>query len=490
MAIAPDQPEILEAHPRARLALAMVAVKQLHGRFSYEIDLARSGRVLDEPATDGMFAVSEERLTLLYGNNGTGKTTLLRLLFHALSSAGHQGHRTALFNARFERLDVRLTDRTRISYIRPDGEIAGPYRAELERPGGEGLIAWDYSAEEPFGRRYPPEEHITWPSTRPGLIGSTVMVNYAEPDPSERFLEGLADLQLNPVLLGDSRAITADVLEDDPTPGRKSRDALRARARRGLDVEELVAQLRDVDVDDALLRVRGYLSQLAFTGAQAGSQRVDSVYLNVADAIVQHASKVGRPSQKLLPELQLRVTELGRRAQRFNAYGLLPEFPTAALEAQLAEATDKNGPLLLQVLSPYLDGLEQRMDALEPGLRAVAPFIDALNSFLENKEADFRPGREGIRIRDRYTQEQLDAFQLSSGEKQIVLLFSDIVALQGQTRVFIIDEPELSLNPEWQRKLMPSLLEVTQESEMQLLAATHSIEIMARYRDRIRHLSG
>jgi ABC-type glutathione transport system ATPase component len=144
----------------------------------------------------------------------------------------------------------------------------------------------------------------------------------------------------------------------------------------------------------------------------------------------------------------------------------------------------------VQVLSPYLDGLEQRMDALEPGLRAVASFIDALNSFLENKEADFRPGREGIRIRDRQTHEELDAFELSSGEKQIVLLFSDIVALQDQTRVFIIDEPELSLNPEWQRKLMPSLLEVTQQSEMQLLAATHSIEIMARYRDRIRHLSG
>ncbi len=36
-------------------------------------------------ATGALFAVNQDRLTLLYGNNGTGKTSLLRLVFHALS---------------------------------------------------------------------------------------------------------------------------------------------------------------------------------------------------------------------------------------------------------------------------------------------------------------------------------------------------------------------------------------------------------------------
>jgi energy-coupling factor transporter ATP-binding protein EcfA2 len=111
-----------------------------------------------------------------------------------------------------------------------------------------------------------------------------------------------------------------------------------------------------------------------------------------------------------------------------------------------------------------------------------------LNSFLEDKVASFRPGRPGIRIVDETTGEGLEPSSLSSGEKQIVLLFSDIIALQGQTTLFIIDEPELSLNPHWQRTLMPALLAVTAGSGMQVLAATHSIEIMAKYRRRIRRL--
>ncbi len=97
-------------------------------------------------------------------------------------------------------------------------------------------------------------------------------------------------------------------------------------------------------------------------------------------------------------------------------------------------------------------------------------------------------GAARIRIVDDETGETLLPSQLSSGEKQIVLLFSDIIALQRETRLFLIVEPELSLNPQWQRQLMPSLLRVTKASGMQILAATHSIEIMARYQRRIRRL--
>jgi ABC-type glutathione transport system ATPase component len=120
----------------------------------------------------------------------------------------------------------------------------------------------------------------------------------------------------------------------------------------------------------------------------------------------------------------------------------------------------------------------------------VSSIVDALNSFLERKHVNFAVGGRGLRILDSESGEPLEANALSSGEKQIVLLFSDIVALQDQARVFIIDEPELSLNPRWQRQVMPALLALTQGSGMQILAATHSIEIMAKYHARLRHLDG
>src|SRR4029077_9235123 len=146
--------------------------------------------------------------------------------------------------------------------------------------------------------------------------------------------------------------------------------------------------------------------------------------------------------------------------------------------------------LMQQVLGPYLEGLESRADALEPGLAAVSSFVDALNSFLEGKSVEFRLIPDGIVIHDQQTDRRLSPSELSSGEKQIVLLFSDVVALQNKTRLFIIDEPEVSLNPEWQRQLMPQLLAVTEQSRMQLVAATHSIEILAQYQSRIHSLEG
>jgi len=176
------------------------------------------------------------------------------------------------------------------------------------------------------------------------------------------------------------------------------------------------------------------------------------------------------------------------RATAFTRFALIPEPPAAALIEALDKAQPGVGPVLRDVLTPYLDGLSQRMDELQPGLNAMAGYVDAVSTFLTPKLFDFRLAT-GAQIVDSVTGERLDPAGLSSGEKQILVLFSDVVALRERTRLFIIDEPELSLNPEWQRQLMPALLQSTDGTPMQLVAATHSIEIMAKYRERLRQLA-
>jgi energy-coupling factor transporter ATP-binding protein EcfA2 len=459
-----------------------VSIEQLFGKFSYRIDVGPREPLNAANATGELVTVRENRLTLLYGRNGSGKTTLLRTLFHALSPSDDRGHRSALFATPFLALDITLSDGTRISYRRDRDSPVGPYVAEVDRPSWGKAISWHYDDAAYRGLRTTYGGRIYMQTgTQMTFEGSNPEGFVLEEDDEARFLRALRELAIVPVFLGDSRAIVSDALDRDDL--RAIEDQQRART-----IDDLVRATRNVDVRDALDRVRRYLSQLAFTGTQEGSQRVDTVYLNVATAIVQAASTIGRPRKAILPDLVSALHGVGSRAQRFNEYGLLPEFPVATLAEALKEAPDKQGPLLRRVLEPYLQGLEERMDALDPGLRAVASFVDALNSFLEGKRAEFRPSREGIRILDESTGQPLDPTVLSSGEKQVVLMFSDITALQGQARLFIIDEPELSLNPDWQRALMPRLLEVTEQSGMQLIAATHSIEIMARYKGRIRRL--
>ena len=50
-------------------------------------------------------------------------------------------------------------------------------------------------------------------------------------------------------------------------------------------------------------------------------------------------------------------------------------------------------------------------------------------------------------------------------------------------RVVLIDEPEISLHIDWQRKLLPEM--VKQLGEKQLIICTHSPVIASKYRDRM-----
>ena len=61
---------------------------------------------------------------------------------------------------------------------------------------------------------------------------------------------------------------------------------------------------------------------------------------------------------------------------------------------------------------------------------------------------------------------------LSSGEKQIIGLFSKLCLEKSDGLFVFIDEPELSLSIDWQRRLLPDV--VACENCKGLFATTHS----------------
>jgi predicted ATP-binding protein involved in virulence len=62
--------------------------------------------------------------------------------------------------------------------------------------------------------------------------------------------------------------------------------------------------------------------------------------------------------------------------------------------------------------------------------------------------------------------------QLSSGEKQIVAIFANLLLSGDRKSVLVIDEPELSLSVVWQKKLLPDIIGTGQCNL--LFAVTHS----------------
>ncbi|MES4397188.1 AAA family ATPase, partial [Escherichia coli] len=72
---------------------------------------------------------------------------------------------------------------------------------------------------------------------------------------------------------------------------------------------------------------------------------------------------------------------------------------------------------------------------------------------------------------------------LSSGEKQLLILFIETLLQQNKPFIYLTDEPELSLHIAWQRKIIPAIKQLNPNA--QIIAATHSPEVASKYRNAI-----
>lgn len=64
---------------------------------------------------------------------------------------------------------------------------------------------------------------------------------------------------------------------------------------------------------------------------------------------------------------------------------------------------------------------------------------------------------------------------LSSGERHLLVLLTIFVIEGNRRQLFMVDEPEISLNMIWQRKLLPLLNELAPNAE--IIVASHSPSI-------------
>ena len=85
-------------------------------------------------------------------------------------------------------------------------------------------------------------------------------------------------------------------------------------------------------------------------------------------------------------------------------------------------------------------------------------------------------GKKMIRTENelRFTQigEVLLPYQLSSGEKQILVILLTVLVEDNQPYVLFMDEPEVSLHLEWQKRLVDLCLELN--PNVQIILTTHS----------------
>jgi predicted ATPase len=73
--------------------------------------------------------------------------------------------------------------------------------------------------------------------------------------------------------------------------------------------------------------------------------------------------------------------------------------------------------------------------------------------------------------------------ELSSGEKQLIIILSEALLQENASIIYIADEPELSLHVKWQERLTSSISKLNPNA--QIIFATHSPDIVSVYSDKV-----
>lgn len=128
--------------------------------------------------------------------------------------------------------------------------------------------------------------------------------------------------------------------------------------------------------------------------------------------------------------------------------------------------------IFLRYFLGQLSQVIEQTRAIEALLRR---FVDACNQYLkassDEKTLAYVPESMKVEVRNLWTGTEVEMDSLSSGEKQIISLLAELY-LDPARKIILIDEPEISLSLDWQRKVLLDVQEA--ESVEQFLAITHS----------------
>lgn len=410
-----------------------ISVQKLFGLYDYEISMRQFG---------------DTNLTILYGDNGVGKSTVLRIVYFLLSSKRAIGHKTALANIVFRTIEVELSDGTRIIADRTDSSTLrkGGYTLNLESPTDNITVTLKAKLKE-WG-------YIV--SVSEGEEGSVSEL-------LDRILDSFKDLQI--LFISDNRK-TIDVEERDdnqigiigyhtPSDKRNSKE--------------------DV-VEEELRKLHNWIVAQAFNASQKGEEKGSELYAHIL-ANITNDKKSNVDIETVKKELE----DITNRASLFVNMGFMAEPGYQQISDSIKKVKRGGIPMVAKIVNPFITIQKNKLDALEKLVRKVSFLLISLNEYMYNKFVTYSV-QEGFKISHSGNNEPIDISDLSSGEKQLLLLLSKVMRQSETSSLIIIDEPEISLNIKWQRKLMESMLYFTKDTSTQMLIATHSFEILSKHR--------
>jgi len=126
---------------------------------------------------------------------------------------------------------------------------------------------------------------------------------------------------------------------------------------------------------------------------------------------------------------------------------------------------DKKNEIIAQYITPFTN-LEKIMNSLFEGKKITISMEENLNNIFKITTN---------------AKDEIQVHHLSSGEKNLLLIFFHFLFEMKNNTLFMIDEPELSLHIDWQYSLIDNFQKYSNDN--QIIVVTHSPDIMQNHRE-------
>jgi len=136
-----------------------------------------------------------------------------------------------------------------------------------------------------------------------------------------------------------------------------------------------------------------------------------------------------------------------------------------------------------------IDLSKKYKESVDSILEPITTYIKTLKRFISDKDFNFSEDKGLLEISWIYKGPNNDHItplkpqNLSSGEKQLLILLTQTLLQEKNPYIFIADEPELSLHIQWQKNIIGAIHGINQNA--QIIVATHSPEIAGQWMKKI-----
>ena len=424
------------------LRLQRVEVEGLFGIYDHRIDLKLNDHV-----------------TLLHGQNGVGKTTLLRMINALL-----RGDIAYFSRVPFTRFLLTFQDGASLELI-PDNTITENDTAILWLTTEDGKKETD---------KVELRSDAEFLATRTGFL---------EPH-------------------GDIKNAWIDVRDGEVLTEMEVISRYGGRARREFSQREKISwfdeflQNANVHLIEAQRLMRTPFGATLDGGFDPGYRRRGHRYPALTSSVVECSRELknrldlrmadyGRQAQTLdqtfpqrlmaasggerIPDIPTRMEKLTEKTESYKTIGILNETTTHPFDIGSLDDLDDTRA---SAMSLYIQDTESKLKVLDDLAKRTSHLLHSLNQKLRHKR--IRIDREEGLIAQGKGDQNLPLHSLSSGEQHELVLHYELLFKTRPNTVILIDEPEISLHVAWQKNFLPDLMEIVQISGFDVIIATHS----------------